>query len=168
MLRAAIALVAVIVLAAGCASLTPGTARPVGVTRTFLNPTWLGSATTDFTQTIAVSGGQTIYVSAQTAWDPNRNAVVGPGDFRAQADRAFERLKIAVEAANASLADVVRLTIYVKDYRSEHLAVLRDVMASNFPRSAMPTRAIVGVPALERDGLLIAVDAIAVNDAPTR
>jgi enamine deaminase RidA (YjgF/YER057c/UK114 family) len=168
MLRAAVALIVVVVLAAGCASLTPAPARPVGVTRTFLNPTWLGSPPADFTHTVAVNGGQTVYVSAQTAWDPNRNAVVGPGDLRAQADRAFERLKIAVEAANASLADVVRLTIYVKDYRPEHLDVLRSVMASNFPRNAMPARTIVGVGALEREGLLIAVDAIAVNDVPTR
>jgi enamine deaminase RidA (YjgF/YER057c/UK114 family) len=32
----------------------------------------------------------------------------------------------------------------------------------------MPTRTVVGVQALERDGLLIAVEAIAVNDVPTR
>ena len=41
-------------------------------------------------------------------------------------------------------------------------------MASNFPRGATPARTIVGVQTLERDGLLIAVDAIAVNDIPTR
>ena len=160
--------VAVIVLLAGCAS-TPGNGTGSrGVTRTFLNPQWLGAPPPDFTETIAVSGGQTVYVSAQTAWDPTRNAVVGPGDFRAQAVRSFERLKVAVAAANASLADVVRLTIYVKDYRPQHLDVLRDVMASNFPRGAMPARTVVGVQALERDGVLIAVDAIAVNDVPTR
>ena len=105
------AVVAVIVLSAGCAGMKSGGSAPAAVTRTLLNPTWLGAPPSDFTQTIAVSGGQTVYVSAQTAWDPNRNAVVGPGDFRAQAVRTFERLKVAVEAANASLADVVRLTI---------------------------------------------------------
>jgi enamine deaminase RidA (YjgF/YER057c/UK114 family) len=159
---------AAIVLVAGCASATGAGGGSRAVTRTLLNPAWLGAAPTDFTQTIAVSGGQTVYVSAQTAWDPGQNAAVGPGDFRAQAVRAFTRLKVAVEAANASLADVVRLTIYVKDYRPEHLGVLRDVMASNFPPGAMPTRTIVGVQALERDGLLIAVDAVAVNDVPAR
>jgi len=141
---------------------------PVGVTRAFLNPTWLGSPPTDFTQTVAVNGGQTVYVSAQTAWDPNRNAVVAAGDFRVQTERAFDRLKVAVEAANASLADVVKLTIYVKDYRPEHLDVLRDVISRNFPRNAVPARTVIGVPALERDGLLIAVDAVAVNDIPAR
>ncbi len=165
----AAAVVAAIGLVAGCAS-TTGTsgAASRAVTRTLLNPQWLGAPPTDFTQTIAVSGGQTVYVSAQTAWDPNQNAVVGPGDFSAQAARAFERLKVAVEAANASLADVVRLTIYVKDYRPEHLNVLRNVITRNFPPGAPPTRTIVGVQTLERDGLLIAVDAIAVNDVPTR
>jgi enamine deaminase RidA (YjgF/YER057c/UK114 family) len=162
------AVVAVIVIAAGCAGMKSGGSVPAAVTRTLLNPTWLGAPPSDFTQTIAVSGGQTVYVSAQTAWDPKGNAVVGPADFRAQALRTFERLKVAVEAANASLADVVRLTIYIKDYRPQHLDVLREVMASNFPRGAMPARTIVGVPTLERDGLLIAVDAIAVNDIPTR
>src|SRR5438105_14950293 len=147
MLRRAVTLTVLMAVAAGCASMTRAPAGPVGVTRTFLNPTWLGTAPGDFTQTVAVNGGQTVYVSAQTAWDPNRNAVVGPGNLRAQADRAFERLKIAVEAANASLADVVKLTIYVKDYRPEHLAVLHDVITSNFPRAAMPTRTVVGVQA---------------------
>jgi enamine deaminase RidA (YjgF/YER057c/UK114 family) len=105
---------------------------------------------------------------AQTAWDPDRNAVAGPGDFRAQAPRAFERLKVAVEAANASTADVVKLTIYVKDDRPEHVDVLREVLAANFPANAKPARTIVGVQSLERDGLLIAVDAIAVNDLQAR
>jgi enamine deaminase RidA (YjgF/YER057c/UK114 family) len=163
-----LALIAMIVVATGCATMKFAASGPAGVTRTFLNPTWLGPAPADFTQTVAVSGGQTVYVSAQTAWDSNRNAVVGPGDFRAQAVRAFERLKVAVEAANASLADVVRLTIYVKDYRPQHLDVLREVLASNFQRDAMPARTVVGVPMLERDGLLIAVEAIAVNDVPRR
>jgi enamine deaminase RidA (YjgF/YER057c/UK114 family) len=168
-MRGVLALVAVIVVAAtGCAGMTRDAAPAVSVNRTFLNPSWLGAPPSDFTQTVAVSGGQTVYVSAQTAWDPNRNAVVGPGDFRAQAARAFERLKIAVEAANASLANVVKLTIYVKEYRPEHLDVLRDVIGANFPRNAMPARTIVGVQTLERDGLLIAVEAIAVNDIPTR
>jgi len=164
----AIVVIVLIVGVGGCASIGRGAPAPVGVTRTFLNPTWLGSPPTDFTQTVAVNGGQTVYVSAQTAWDPNRNAVVGPGDFRAQAERAFERLKIAVEAANATLADVVKLTIYVKDYRPEHLDVLREVIGRNFPRNAMPARTVVGVQALERDGFLIAVDAVAINDVPAR
>jgi enamine deaminase RidA (YjgF/YER057c/UK114 family) len=168
MLRGAVALLTLTVVATGCAGLTRGAPAPVGVTRTFLNPTWLGAPPADFTQTVAVNGGQTVYVSAQAAWDPNRNAVVGAGDFRAQADRAFERLKVAVEAANASLADVVKLTIYVKDYRPEHLDVVREVMARNFPRNAMPARTVVGVQALEREGLLIAVDAVAINDVPRR
>src|SRR5881396_763570 len=148
-----VAVLAMIVVATGCATMKSAASGPASVTRAFLNPTWLGPAPADFTQTVAVSGGQTVYVSAQTAWDPNRNAVVGPGDFRAQAVRAFERLKVAVEAANASLADVVKLRIYVKDYRPEHLDVLREVIGSNFPKNAMPARSIVGVAALERDGL---------------
>src|SRR2546426_1176724 len=134
-MRGALALFAVLVVATGCAGMTRGTtSSSAGVARTFLNPSWLGTPPADFTQTVAVSGGQTIYVSAQTAWDPNRSAVVGPADFRAQAVRAFERLKIAVEAANASLADVVKLRIYVKDYRAEYLEVLHDVIGNNFPK----------------------------------
>ena len=131
-MRGALTLFAVLVVATGCAGMTRGTTTSAsgGVTRTFLNPSWLGTPPADFTQTVAVSGGQTIYVSAQTAWDPNRNAVVGPGDFRAQAVRAFERLKVAVEAANASLADVVKLRIYVKDYRPEHLDAQAALLAA--------------------------------------
>jgi enamine deaminase RidA (YjgF/YER057c/UK114 family) len=168
MRRSMLAVAAVAVVVAGCASVTSGERTRAGVTRTFLNPRWLGAPPGAFTQTVAVSGGQTIYISAQSAWDPDRNAVVGPGDFRAQATRAFERLKVAVEAANASPGDVVKLTIYVTDYRPEHLDVLREILTGNFPPDARPARTIVGVQSLERDGLLIAVDAIAVNDVPTR
>src|SRR5437764_13558973 len=75
----AAAVVAAIGLVAGCASTTGASgAASRAATRTLLNPQWLGAPPADFTQTIAVSGGQTVYVSAQTAWDPNQNAVVGP------------------------------------------------------------------------------------------
>lgn len=108
----------------------------------------------------AVRVGRAIYVSGQVALD-STGRVVGEGDFRAQAARAFENLRLVLSAARARPTDVVRLTIYVVNYRPEQLAVIRDVGAVFFPSRNPPALTVVGVQSLQQDGLLIAVDAIA-------
>ncbi len=53
-----------------------------------------------------------MYVSGTTATDGS-GGFVGVGDARAQTVQALGNLKVALEAAGASLADVVRTTIFV-------------------------------------------------------
>ena len=63
----------------------------------------------------AVKVGNTIYTAGQVAQDLEGN-LVGKGDFLKQVEQAFENLKNVLEAAGATMADIVQLSMYVTDY----------------------------------------------------
>ena len=71
-----------------------------------------------FSQAVVASGGRTLYVSGQTAWDSQKQ-LIGGADLEGQARQAFTNLQAVVEAAGGTLADVVSVRIYVVDYRPE-------------------------------------------------
>ena len=79
-----------------------------------------------------------------------------------------ENLSHALEIAGASPLDVARLTLYVVDLAPADWAMLRGVGARYFPQRNPPAGVVVGVTSLPRDGLLIAVDAVAVVGASLR
>jgi enamine deaminase RidA (YjgF/YER057c/UK114 family) len=60
----------------------------------------------------AVRRGPFVYVSGTTATDGS-GGFVGVGDARAQTVQALGNLKVALEAAGADLADVVRTRIFL-------------------------------------------------------
>ncbi|MGH7537007.1 MAG: RidA family protein [Gemmatimonadales bacterium] len=110
--------------------------------------------------THAVKVGPTIYISGQVALD-STGRLVGPGDLRAQARQAFANLAFVLQIAGARPADVVKLTLYVVNYRPEDLAIIREAGAEFFPERNPPAGIVVGVQSLPKEGLLIAVDGIA-------
>jgi 2-iminobutanoate/2-iminopropanoate deaminase len=60
-----------------------------------------------------VTSGRLLFVAGQTPKDPKTGKM--PEDFRAQAERCLENVKAIVEAAGATLADVVKINAYLKD-----------------------------------------------------
>jgi len=127
----------------------------------FINPEGLASPR-GYTQVVTAPGGKLVFVSGQVALDA-AGKLVGPGDLRAQATKTYENLITALRAAGARPDDVLKMTVYVVNYKPEHLAVIREVRGRSFPREdRMPASTLVGVQALAFEGLLIEVEAIAV------
>ena len=116
-----------------------------------------------FSQAVAASGRQTLYVSGQTAWDSQKR-LIGGADLEEQARQAFTNLRAVVEAAGATLADVVSLRIYIVDYRPEKALPVGRVFRQFFSGDVKPASTWVGVAALADPGFLIEVEATAVFD----
>lgn len=104
----------------------------------------------------AVKAGDTVYLSGQIGLDPASMQLVE--GFEAQTLRVFENLKAVAEAAGGSLADAVRVTIYLTDLAN--FGVVNEIMTRYFA-APYPARATVGVAALPR-GALVEVDAVLV------
>jgi reactive intermediate/imine deaminase len=94
----------------------------------------------------AVRAGDTVYLSGQVPFDPATMQLIG-GDIEAQARRVFENLKAVAEAASGSLAQAVKLTIFLTDLAS--FAKVNEVMATYFAKP-YPARSTIGVAALPR------------------
>jgi reactive intermediate/imine deaminase len=105
----------------------------------------------------AVRVGSTVYLSGQIPLDPSTQALV-EGDFAAQAERVFANLAVVAEAAGGSLADVVKLTVYLTDLG--RFAEVNEIMAAHLAKP-YPARAAIGVAALPRNAE-IEIDAIMV------
>ncbi len=124
------------------------------------NPPGLWQPST-FSQIGTARGGTTIYISGQTARDPQGN-VVGEGDLKAQTVRVFENLKTALAAVQADFNAVVKINTYVKNLRSDDRIMIAETIGRYFPAGRRPAHTLVGVPALATDDLLIEIEAIAV------
>ena len=134
------------------------------MTRESINPPSLfRSLEHGFSQAVVASGRRTLYVSGQTAWDSDKR-LVGGADLEAQATKAFENLKLVVEAAGGGLGNVVSLRIYIVDYRADKAAAVGSVFRSYFSGEDKPAATWVGVASLADPGFLIEVEATAVLD----
>ncbi|NSL56300.1 RidA family protein [Uliginosibacterium aquaticum] len=106
----------------------------------------------------AVRAGNTVYLSGQIGLDP-ANGQLAEG-FEAQAVQVFANLKAVIEASGGTLANAVKLTIYLTDLAN--FARVNDLMQQHFV-APYPARATVGVSALPR-GALVEIDAVLVLD----
>lgn len=94
----------------------------------------------------AVRAGNTVYLSGQIPLDPATGELVS-GDIEAEIRRVFDNLAAVAAAAGGSLADVVKLTVFLTDLG--HFPKVNEIMATCF-REPYPARAAVGVAALPR------------------
>lgn len=103
----------------------------------------------------AVKANGFVYISGQIPLDPATGELV-EGDFAAQVSRVFDNLAAVADAAGASLAHAVRLTIYLTDM--DDFATVNRVMEEKLGQP-YPSRAAVGVAALPK-GAAVEADAI--------
>lgn len=117
------------------------------------------------THAIKVTGGSTIYLSGQGAYDAN-NQIVGPGDYYAQSTQAFSNVGTALQAAGATFADVVKATYYIVGLNQAALdafaRALFEVPGIDFEQ--LPASTMIGVETLAYPEMLVEFDVIAVVD----
>lgn len=105
----------------------------------------------------AVKAGNTVYLSGQIPLVPATMELV-EGDMEANIRRVFDNLQALCEEAGGSLADIVKLNIFLTDLGN--FALVNEVMASYFEQP-YPARAAVGVASLPK-GVGVEMDAIMV------
>ena len=114
-----------------------------------------------YTHVVTVSGtGKMIFVAGQLARDANGN-LIGKGDMRAQIQQVGENIKTCLEAAGATLADIVKTNTYVTDY--EEFAKHPDMRMRYFG-PATPTSTTVQISRLADPDAMVEIEAIAVVD----
>jgi 2-iminobutanoate/2-iminopropanoate deaminase len=111
-----------------------------------------------FSSAIEAPSGRTVYVSGMVSMD-EAGDVVGEGDIRLQTETVLKNVRTALEQAGGSLADVVKVTVFIRDmglYDEIH-EVRRRFFDPPYPASSM-----VEVSALIDPRLLIEIEAVAV------
>ena len=114
-----------------------------------------------FSQVVVASGTRTIYTAGQVSIDEN-GALVGAGDLAAQAEQAMRNVGLALAAADATFAHIVKITTYVVNYKPEHRAVIGKARSPFFAGRTPPASTLVGVAALALPEWLVEIEAIAV------
>ena len=104
----------------------------------------------------AVRWGDLIFVSGQIPIDPATGQVVGD-DVAAQTERVLKNLAAILEAAGASLGQVLKTTVYLRDLND--FGKMNEVYARFFSEQP-PARATVQVARLPRD-VSVEIEAVA-------
>ena len=114
------------------------------MTRTIIKTSHAPGAIGTYSQAVRV--GDTVYVSGQIPLDPATGQLVS-GDIEAEIRRVFENLKAIATAAGGSLADAVKVSVFLTDLSC--FAQVNQIMAQYFSEP-YPARAAVGVASLPR------------------
>lgn len=108
----------------------------------------------------AIKAGNTVYLSGQIPLDPATMALV-EGDIEAQTRQVFTNLQAVCEEAAGSLADIVKLNLYMVDL--DNFAIVNRVMEEFF-KAPFPARAAVGVRALPKGSQVEAEAVMVIGD----
>lgn len=105
----------------------------------------------------AVKCGDTVYVSGQIPLNPQTMELVNE-TIEAEIHQVFTNLRAVTQAAGGSLADIVKLNVFLTDLGN--FAKVNEIMAEYFS-APYPARAAVGVAALPK-GARVEADAVMV------
>ena len=108
----------------------------------------------------AVKVDNTVYLSGQIPLDPATMTLVT--GFENQVRRVFDNLHAVCEAAGGSLADLVKVNVYLIDLG--HFAKVNEIMAT-YVSEPYPARAAIGVSSLPR-GAEIEIEGVMVLTPP--
>src|SRR5688500_20239338 len=111
----------------------------------FINPKTIAPPPgAGYTHVVEATGpGRTIYIAGQLGLDLDNSLAGEPGDFRAQAQQAFENLREALESVGAGFEHVVKVTNFLIDMKD--LPILREVRNGYFNLTAPPASTTIAV-----------------------
>jgi reactive intermediate/imine deaminase len=105
----------------------------------------------------AVKTGLVVFLSGQLGLDPKTKELVSQ-DFEAQVRQSFKNLAAVAKASGGSLADAVKLTLFLTDLSK--FATVNEIMAEVMPQP-YPARSTIGVASLPK-GAQFEVEAVLV------
>lgn len=97
----------------------------------------------------AIRAGDFVFLSGQIALDPATGEMVGGGDVRAETERVMANARAVLAAAGASLANVVKATIFLRDMAD--FAAVNEIYGRAFEGIAPPARSTVAAAGLPRN-----------------
>jgi enamine deaminase RidA (YjgF/YER057c/UK114 family) len=119
---------------------------------------------TGYSHVAKVNKGTLVYIAGQVSSDAS-GKLVGEGDFEAQAERVFANVKLAVEAAGAGMADIVKMNTYiVASVDPADVPKMRAVRGRYFGSGTPPASTLVYVSRLAQPGWMIEVEVVAAID----
>jgi enamine deaminase RidA (YjgF/YER057c/UK114 family) len=139
------------------AAVVPATAQSSPDVK-FVNPEALGPSR-GYTYLVDVNRpGRILYLAGQLGTDTSGKVV--SSDFQAQATKAYENIKIALESVGATFDNVIKMTVYLTDIRTQ-LPLHREVRDKYVNKAAPPASTTIEISRLAREGGLIEVDVTA-------
>ena len=118
-----------------------------------------------FSHGVVTSGGRTLWLGGQDASDAQGH-IVSPGDLVAQLNQVLHNLHAVVHEAGGQMADIVKLTIFVRD-RDDYLARHRELGAvwKTYFGDYYPALALFEVTGFFQKDALIELEGMAVIEA---
>jgi len=126
----------------------------------FLSPDTL-AAPFGYSHVVDSPAGRIVYISGQVPLDSD-GQLVGERDFEAQARQVFENLTRALDSADASWDDVVKLNYFLRDVGE--ITFVRAIRDEYVDTERPPASTLVEVSGLFRDDVLIEIEAVAIRD----
>lgn len=113
-----------------------------------------------YTPVVLVKDGTVVFVSGLVARDREGN-IIGKGDMGAQIRQVGENLRLSLQAAGASLKDLVRTCTYTTDIDEffKHVDVRQKYLGEG-----LPTSSTIGVSRLSHPDFMVEIEAFAVID----
>ena len=119
---------------------------------------------TGYSHVAKVNKGTLVYIAGQVSSDAS-GALVGEGNLEAQVEQVFKNVKLALEAAGAGMADIVKLNTYlIAEVSQDDLPKMRAIRDRYLNKEKPPASTLVVVSRLARPGWLIEIEAVAAID----
>jgi enamine deaminase RidA (YjgF/YER057c/UK114 family) len=112
-----------------------------------------------YSPAVITEGGRTVWLAGHIAWEDEDGRSLA-GDFDGQVRCVFRKLAATLKGADASLADIVTMTIFITDVSTNTRFV--ELRKEFFSDDAYPASTLVTVAALNRPELMVEIQAVAV------